>query len=139
MKPLKNLTLIALFLLIGMVPMVAQASLTFNQTFSGLNATTLELHVNSQNIQIKPTKGSRIIVEASVEISSPNYNLLDFMQKTGRYELEQQLDTDQKVLVLSTKRLKNVMVIKGEEIRETIHYTIYLPNTIKYAAEQLEG
>lgn len=139
MNPVKNLTLIIFFLFIGISHIGAQASLTFNQTFSALKATTLELHVNSQNIQIKPTKGSRIIVEASVEISSSNYNLLDFMQKTGRYELEQQLDADQKVLVLSTKRLKNVVVIKGEEIRETIHYTIYLPNTIKYAAEQLEG
>lgn len=139
MNPLKNLTLIVFFLVIGLSHVGAQASLTFNQTFSAFKATTLELKVNSQNIQIKPTKGSRIIVEASVKISSPNYNLLEFMQKTGRYELEQQLDANQKVLVLSTKRLKNVVVIKGEEIRETIHYTIYLPSTVKYAAEQLEG
>lgn len=139
MTTLKNLTLITIFLLAGIANSFAQASLTFNQTFSTLKATNLELKLNSQNIKIKNTKGSRIIVEASVQISSSNYNLLEFMQNTGRYELEQQMDADRKVLILSTKRLKNVVVIKGEEIRETISYTVYVPNTIKYAAELLEG
>jgi len=139
MNYLKQLTLITLFLLIGITSSMAQASLTFNQTFSTLNATALELQLNSQNIQIKSTKGSRIIVEAAVKLSSPNYNLLEFMHKSGRYELKQQLDTNRKVLTLSLKRLNSVMVIKGEEIQETIDYTIYLPNTIKYIAEQVEG
>ncbi|MGH1339068.1 MAG: hypothetical protein ACRBFS_23325 [Aureispira sp.] len=139
MTMLKNLTLITVFFLIGIANSFSQASLTFNQTFSALKATTLELNVNSQNIHIKSTKGSRIIVEASVKISSSNYNLLEFMQNSGRYELEQQMDADRKVLILSTKRLKNVVVIKGEEIHETVNYTIYLPSTIKYAAKLLEG
>ncbi|MFK7798784.1 MAG: hypothetical protein AB8E82_15140 [Aureispira sp.] len=139
MNYLKQLTLITLFLLIGITSSMAQASLTFNQTFSTLNATALELQLNSQNIQIKSTKGSRIIVEAAVKLSSPNYNLLEFMHKSGRYELKQQLDANRKVLTLSLKRLNSVMVIKGEEIQETIDYTIYLPNTIKYIAEQIEG
>lgn len=139
MKYLKKLTFIAIFLAIGITSSKAQASLTFNQTFSTLNATTLELQLNTQNIQIKPTKGSRIIVEAAVKISSPNYNLLEFMHKSGRYELQQQMDSDRKALTLSLKRLSSVMVVKGEEIQETIDYTIYLPNTIKYTAQKVEG
>lgn len=139
MNYLKNSFFIVLLLLVGFSNSQAQASLTLNQTFSTLKATTIKLDVNSQNIQIKSTKGSRIIVEAAVQISSSNYNLLEFMQNTGRYELEQQLDADRKLLILSTKRLKNVVVIKGEEIRETLNYTIYLPSTIKYASEHLEG
>jgi hypothetical protein len=139
MNYLKKLTFITLFLAIGIVSSMAQASLTFNQTFSTLNATTLELQLNSENIQVKPTKGSRIIVEAAVTLSSPNYNLLEFMHKSGRYELKQQLDTNRKVLILSLKRINSAMVIKGEEIQETINYTIYLPNTIKYTAEKVEG
>lgn len=139
MNYLKKLTFITLFLAIGIVSSMAQASLTFNQTFSTLNATTLELQLNSENIQIKSTKGSRIIVEAAVTLSSPNYNLLEFMHKSGRYELKQQLDTNRKVLILSLKRINSAMVIKGEEIQETINYTIYLPNTIKYTAEKVEG
>lgn len=136
---LKSLMLITFFLGLEMASGIAQASLTLNQTFSTFKATTLKLHVNSQNIQIKSTKGSRVIVEISVEISSPNYNLLEFMQKMGRYELKQQMDAAHKVLILSTKRLESAIVIKGEEIHEKINYTVYLPNTIKYATESLEG
>ncbi len=138
MKHLSTLTALLVCLLLGSSSF-AQASLTLNQTFSTLQATELQLQVGNENFQLKSTKGSRIIIETAVRISSSNYNLLEFMKKSGRYELEQQLDADRNVLILSTNRLKNVVVIKGEEISETIHYTIYLPSTIKYAAKQLEG
>ncbi len=117
----------------------AQARITLNQTFSNLRATQLQLAMDTEDIQIRSTKGSRIIVETVVKISSSNGNLLEFMQNTGRYELEQHLDADQKLLLLSAKRLKNVVVVKGEEIQETLSYTIYLPSSIKIVAEQLQG
>ena len=109
----------------------AQANLKFNQTFSSMNAVNVDLDVKSKEVVIKTIKGSRIVIEMLINISSPNTNLLEFMAKSGRYDLEKSFNSETQTLVLTATNHKNIISIKGKEISEQVSYVIYLPETMQ--------
>ena len=105
----------------------AQANLKFNQTFSSRNAVNINLNVESNDIVVKTIKGSRIVIEMLISISSPNTNLLEFIAKGGRYDLEKAFNDETQTLTLNAKKHKDIISIKGQEIREEVSYVIYVP------------
>jgi hypothetical protein len=105
----------------------AQANLKFNQTFSSRNAVNINLNVESNDIVVKTIKGSRIVIEMLISISSPNTNLLEFIAKGGRYDLEKAFNDETQTLTLNAKKHKDIITIKGQEVREEVSYVIYVP------------
>ncbi len=116
----------------------AQANLKFNQTFSSRNALNINLEVESNDVVIKNIKGSRIVIEMLISISSPNTNLLDFIAKGGRYDLEKSFNDETQTLTLSAKKHKDVITIKGQEVREKISYVIYVPETTERVNDSIK-
>lgn len=115
----------------------AQANLKFNQTFSSLDAINVNLDVENSTVAIKTIKGSRIVIEMLISISSPNTNLLEFIAKGGRYDLEKSFDDQTKTLILAAKKHKDIITIKGKEISEKVSYVIYVPETMKRVNDTL--
>ncbi len=113
----------------------AQATLKFNQTFASQDASKINVDINSDNVTIKSIKGSRIIVETLIKISSPNTRLLEFIAEGGRYNLERTYDESKNELTLISNKLKDVISIKGEAIQEESAYVIYLPETTEFVNE----
>jgi hypothetical protein len=109
----------------------AQANLKFNQTFSSMNAVNVDLDVKSNDIIIKTIKGSRIVIEMLINISSPNMNLLEFIAEGGRYDLKKSFNDETQTLILSAKKHTDIITIKGKEIKEEVSYVIYLPETMQ--------
>lgn len=107
----------------------AQANFKFNQTFSSMNATNINLDVESNDIVVKTIKGSRIVIEMLIEISSPNTNLLEFLANDGRYDLTKSYDEKTQTLILSSNKHRDIITIKGQEISEKLSYVIYVPET----------
>lgn len=109
----------------------AQANLKFNQTFSSMNAVNMNLNVENSAVVIKTIKGSRVVIEMLIGISSPNTNLLEFIAKEGRYDLEKSFDEETQTLILAAKKHKDIITIKGQEISEEVSYVIYIPETMQ--------
>ena len=120
-----------LLLAIGQISF-GQASLKFNQTFSANAAQKVNMDVDSKDIEIKTIKGSRVIVETAITISSNNNKLLEFMAKEGRYDLDSAFDDQKHELLLSAKKRKNLIRVKGEELKEKVKYTNYVPEFAKF-------
>lgn len=95
------------------------------------NAESLKIDIEGAEVELKETKGTRILVETSIELSLPNEALLNFVVEQGRYELTKSVDAMSRQLSLQSKKNKNVIVVRGETCREKVVYTIYVPNTIK--------
>ena len=129
------MTLWVCFLVIGGIQ--AQASLKFNETFPSNNAVKINLDVENDKIEVKTIKGSRIVVETMITISSPNDRLLEFIAEGGRYKLEHHFDEGKNEMNLVSKKNKDIITIKGKEIEEHFTYTIYVPESTKYVNETL--
>ncbi len=110
----------------------AQMTKTIHQTFTLDDATNVDINVVGKNIEIRPTKGSRVMVEITVQISDPSERLLDFIINSGRYNLEKTLDVAQGRLKIASKRSNNVIMVKGKECYEQLSYVFYVPAAIKY-------
>lgn len=106
-----------------------------SQTVDIGKAETLRLDVTNAKILWRTTKGKRIIIETSVELSVPNESLLNFIVNNGRYELLCQINERTKQMVLSSKRNRNMLIVKGEECQERVIYTIFVPPSLRSPAQ----
>ena len=105
----------------------SQVTTILHQAFSTDGASTIRINIDEENLKVKETKGSRVIIETRISISLPNKNLLDFIAENGRYDLIKSYDTSTKEIVLSSQEHKNVLIVKGEVCEEMLDYTVYLP------------
>ena len=105
----------------------SQSNLKFSQTFTCRKSNHINIDISNPNLVIKSVKGSIIVVEASVEISSNNYRLLEFLTNNGRYNLKFDITEDDKLITISDKNNKDKIKIKGITIGEKISYTLYIP------------
>lgn len=135
MKPQYFLTL-AIFLF-SVVSGFSQATYKYNQTFASMNAVKISTDLDSDNIQIKTIKGSRIVVETLVKISSNNDRLLNFIVEGGRYNLDKRFNDETNELTLISKKNKDIITIKGEEISEEFTYVIYIPESTEFVSGTL--
>ena len=110
----------------------AQSTKTIHQTFTLDESNNVDINVVGKNIEIRETKGSRVLVEITIQISDPNERLLDFLVNSGRYNLDKTVESSQGKLKIASKRTNNVVMIKGKECYEQISYIFYVPNSIKY-------
>ena len=111
----------------------AQVSRTTSQTVSAATAITVNLDLDASDIEIVETKGSRIVIESSITLHQMNNTrLLDFVIKSGRYELDSNFDNTTRTLTIERKKNRDVLVIKGEECKETVKYKILIPTSVKF-------
>ena len=116
------------------VALFAQPAKTLHQVFTPTAGTvTLVLDVNqsSENVEIRKTQGTRLMVESTIELSMTNDALLNYLMESGRYNLVASENTAEENYTLSVKKNNNVIIIKGTECTETIKYIFYVPESIK--------
>ena len=109
----------------------AQVSKTIHQTFTLDDAEKINVNLETKEINYKETKGTRILVETKITLSLPNQSLLDFVVNNGRYNLIKSVDVISREISLSSKKNKNVIILKGQECKEIIVHTIYVPSSVK--------
>lgn len=110
----------------------SQATASANEMISAVNIETINLDLDSDNIEIKETKGTRIIIESHIKLESiDNATMLNFLINSGRYALESRTDATTQTLDISRKKVMNVLLVKGQECKETITYTILVPASVK--------
>ena len=111
---------------------VAQtSSIKLNQTFSSREINSIDVDIKNPNLQVKTIKGSIIVVEISIEISSTNFRLLEFVADKGRYNILGKFDKENKRLSLKDPKIKDEIKFKGKTIQEKVIYTVYIPENKK--------
>lgn len=118
-------------------PTFAQSGTTFHQVFNADSYTQkvlLDISLPEENIEIRRTQGSRIMIETSVKISMVNDNLLNYLGNTGRYNLSSAYNEAESTITLSAPKDNNIIVVKGEECTENISYVILVPEDIPLVA-----
>ncbi|MGH1337552.1 MAG: hypothetical protein ACRBFS_15620 [Aureispira sp.] len=114
----------------------AQATASTNQTISVGAIASLQLDLRSESIEIRTTKGSRVIIESHITLENINNNsMLEYLIKAGRYELITNMDASSKSLTVQRKVNSNVILVKGQECTENIRYVVLVPDSIKTVKE----
>lgn len=124
---------ILLFINLGYITSWAQVSKTIHQTFTLEDAEKVNINVIGTDVEMKETKGSRILVETHIKISVPNEALLNYIVNSGRYDLLKEVDNTTGEITLKSKKTRDALIIKGKEVSEELSYTIYMPTSIKFA------
>jgi hypothetical protein len=114
---------------------LGQVSKKTYQTIIANNTEVIRIHIEDATIELKETKGTRILVETAIKLSVPNEALLNFVVGNGRYELVQTKNESTRELLLEAKKDKNVILVKGELCAESVVYTIYVPASMKAIKE----
>ncbi|MCH2022445.1 MAG: hypothetical protein MK207_08210 [Saprospiraceae bacterium] len=91
------------------------------------DAETIIIDIKGDEVEIKETKGTRILVETLVKLSLPNEALLNFVIESGRYQLIKKYNSSTRELSLKSKKNRNIIIVKGNECQEEIKYKIYIP------------
>jgi hypothetical protein len=110
---------------------LGQVSKKTYQTIIANDTEVIRVDVDDATLELKETKGTRILVETAIKLSVPNEALLDFVIGNGRYKLSQTADKSSRELLLQVKKDKNVILVKGKACAESVTYTIYVPASMK--------
>ncbi|MCP4439321.1 MAG: hypothetical protein GY810_10315 [Aureispira sp.] len=124
---------VLVFIGIGCITSWGQVSKTIHQTFTLDEAEKVNVNVVGTKVEMKETKGSRVLVETHIKISVPNEALLNYIVNSGRYDLLKEVDKTNGELTLKSKKTRDALIIKGKEVSEELSYTIYMPTSIKVA------
>lgn len=128
--------LFAIILLLSSSICFAQATASTNQMISVGDIASLQLDLKAETIEIKKTKGSRVIIESHITLSNmTNGALLEYLVKAGRYQLITSMDASDKSLTIKRKINSNVILVKGKECTEKIRYVVLVPESIKTVTE----
>lgn len=112
--------------------------IVFNKDIARLN-----IALPQAQVKLKETNSSRILVETTVKLPNVSNNLLNYLKTCGRYNLNVKEDrTNSKLILDSSSNLNGKLIVKGEEIKEEISYTIYLPtdvlNNVRIGMQEVE-
>ena len=110
----------------------AQATASTNELIAAANIEVINLDLDSDNIEIRETKGSRIIIESHIKLTTvSNSAMLNFLVNSGRYALENKADATTQTLSITRNKTMNVLLVKGKECEEVISYIILVPASVK--------
>jgi hypothetical protein len=110
-----------------------QISQRVHQTITASSINTLNLELNSADVEVLRTRGSRMIVETLVtldKIDKPS--VLKYLVEAGRYNLVATVDASTQTMLVKPRIKKNTLVIKGKECKEHYSYRILVPEGISF-------
>lgn len=111
------------------LPIFSQsAQKTFSKSFNADDAGRIRLEVPG-NVDLKVWNNPTIRVEISVHLPSGNTSLLNELANVGRYNLTAALKDG--VLSIDAPNLQKVIRIKGEELREDVRFTVFIPKGLE--------
>jgi len=100
-----------------------------HQAFVTTEASSVRFNIDPSLIEVRSTKGSRVMVETNIHMNVKSMPLLDFAIGTGRYELESEMQGS--ILVIKPKERTHPIMMKGEPVEETVTYILFMPEGIE--------
>lgn len=123
---------LTMFLLFFSFTMSAQANKVVHQLLP-IDATCSNVNLNfdTDDVVIYRTAGSRIQLEMTISIGSPNAKMLDFLVAQGRYDILTTADAETATFNIGHKQINAKMILQGKECTESFKYVVYIPASIK--------
>lgn len=128
---MKTFFTICLFWFVSMSAYSQAVTQTIHQAITCSDIQTVVLQLDGE-VEMKETKGTRILMETTVTVNAPNTALLEYLISSGRYNIAQQTNAADASLTLTSNKRANVIMVKGAECKEEIKHVIYLPAHIKF-------
>ena len=97
---------------------------TFTKAYNATGKTQISFDLPGP-IDLKVWDNSTIRIEITVHLPSGSMSILDQLANVGRYDLNAQ-STDE-TIAISAPNLHKVVRVKGEELKEDVTYTAYVP------------
>ncbi len=112
------------------------AAKTFNKTFNtdGQSIITLDL---PGTIDLKVWDNPTVRIEISVSLPSGNNAMLNELATVGRYNLVSKSTPTQ--LVITAPNMAKQVRVKGEIIRETLTFVVFVPKDLKIEMHNTEA
>ena len=117
-----------LFLLSAPLHADAQvAEKTFSKAFNvdGKKTTILDL---PGTIEVKIWENTTVRIEILVTLASGNGSMLNELAHVGRYNLTSKPEGS--ALLIQAPNLQKQVRVKGEVLKETVSFTVYVPKTL---------
>lgn len=104
------------------------ASKTFNKSFNTDNRGTIMLDLPG-TIDLKIWDNPSIKFEIGVTLASGNGSMLNELANIGRYNLVSKSEGD--MLIITAPNLQKQLKVKGEALRETFTFVVFVPKNLK--------
>ncbi len=101
---------------------------TFTKSFNAEGVSKIKLDLPGA-VDLKIWSQPTVRVEIHVALPSSNTSTVEQLAKVGRYDLKGDLVSN--LLVITAPNLQRVVKIKGEEVRETVTYVVFIPRDIE--------
>ncbi len=121
----KTLLLIPLLLLSSIA--IGQAERTFVKSFNLQGRQTVILNLG-ENIQVNVWESELMRVQMTVSTLSINDGMLKSIAESGRYMLKNEMTAQ--AFVVTVPSAQRSIKINGNDLKETITYTVYVPKNI---------
>ncbi len=115
------------------------AAKTFNKSFNTESKSTIRLDLPGE-VDLKIWNNPSIRIEITISLPSGNPAMLNELANVGRYNLVSKPIED--VLLIQAPNMQKQIRVKGEELRETLSFVVYVPKDLKVQvtnADQLAG
>jgi hypothetical protein len=131
----RQLTLV-LLLATPLFATAQSAEKTFSKSFNTESKSQVSFELPGA-VDLKVWKNAYIRIEITVGLASGNTALLNELANVGRYNLVSKPEDD--MLVISAPNLQKQVRIKGETLKETLSYVVYVPEGIKVKLTETEA
>ena len=101
---------------------------TFSKTFNTEDKGTIKLDLPG-TIDLKIWNNPTIRIEISVSLANGNSSMVNELATVGRYNITSKTEDD--VLQILMPNIQKQIRVKGEILRETLTYVVYVPKDLK--------
>jgi hypothetical protein len=112
------------------------AEKTFSKSFNTESKSQVSFELPGA-VDMKVWKNTYIRIEITVGLASGNTALLNELANVGRYNLVSKAEED--ILVVNAPNLQKQVRIKGEALKETLSYVVYVPEGMKVKLTETEA
>lgn len=101
---------------------------TFTKSFNAEGVDKIKFDLPG-SVDLKIWNQPTVRIEIHVTLPSSNTSTVEQLAKVGRYDLKGDMTSN--LLVITAPNLQRVVKIKGEEVRETVTYVVFIPKDIE--------
>lgn len=101
---------------------------TFTKAYNADGITRIRFDLPG-TVDLKIWNSPTVRMEITVSLPSANVSVLDQLVNVGRYNLK--AESAEATLTISAPNLHKVVRVKGEELRETVSYVVFVPKGLE--------
>lgn len=120
----KRIASLVLLLTFALSAFAQTAEKTFIKAFNATGKSRISFDLPGP-IDLKVWDNATIRIEITIHLPSGSMSLLDQLANVGRYNLDAQGSDE--TLAITAPNLHKLIRIKGEELREEVSYTVFVP------------